>query len=114
MSAAGVAAYVERRRSSRLSVRLGVIVCEDSGQFQEQACISSLNAHGVLVALAAPVTVGQRLIIRNPENCAERSGRVTHIGRRNAGRTEVGIEFTKPAPDFWLIRASSETPIDVD
>lgn len=106
MSAAAVAAYVERRRSARLPIRLAVIVCEDSRRFQEHTCISSLNTHGVLVALAAPVTVGQRLIIQNPENWAERSGRVTRVGRCCAGRTEVGIEFTGPAPDFWLIPAS--------
>jgi hypothetical protein len=97
---------LERRRSTRLPIRLAVIVCEDAGRFQEQTCISSLNTHGVLVALAARVTVGQRLIIQNPENCAERSGRVTRVGRCYAGRTEVGIEFLKPAPDFWIVPAS--------
>jgi hypothetical protein len=106
MSATAAAAYVERRRSPRIPVRLAIIVCEDSGPFQEQTCISSLNAHGVLVPLAAPVTVGQRLVIQNPENWAERSGRVTRVGRCYGGRTEVGIEFTGPAPDFWLIPSS--------
>jgi hypothetical protein len=106
-------AYVERRRSTRLPVRLALIVCGDAGQFQEQTCTSSLNAHGVLVALAATVKIGQMLIIQNPENWAEREGRVTSIGRCYAGRTEVGIEFSEPAPDFWLI-GSSLTPTHVD
>jgi len=106
MSAAAVAAYVERRRSTRLPIRLAVIVCEDAGRFQEQTCMSSVNTYGILVALAAPVAVGQRLIIQNPENWAERNGRVTRVGRCYAGRTEVGIEFTEPAPDFWIGPAS--------
>ncbi len=52
------------------------------------------------------------LMIQNPENWAERRGRVTRVGRCYAGRTEVGIEFTEPAPDFWF-RGGSE-PVDVD
>jgi len=113
MSAAAIAAYVERRRSTRIPIRFTVTVCEDAGRFQEQTCISSINTHGVLVALAAPVTVGQMLIIQNPQNWAERSGRVTRVGRRNAGRTEVGIEFLEPAPDFWLVPATPKRlPVD--
>jgi hypothetical protein len=102
------AAYVERRRSTRFPVRLALIVCGDGRRLQERTYTFSLNVHGVLVALAATVTIGQRLIIQNPENRVERDGRVTHLGRCYAGRTEVGIEFTEPAPDFWLIRASSK------
>jgi hypothetical protein len=102
------AAYVERRRSIRVPVHLALIVCGDNGRLQEETCTLSLNAHGVLVALAARVTIGQGLIIHNPENWAERRGRVTSLGRCYAGRTEVGIEFTESAPDFWLIRAGSK------
>jgi len=98
-------AYVERRRSTRVPIRLALIICGDDGPSQEETCTLSLNAHGVLVALAARVTIGQRLMIHNPENWAERGGRVTHIGQSHGGRTEVGIEFTEPAPDFWLIPA---------
>lgn len=104
MSAAAVTACVERRRSTRVPVRLLLVVCGDDG-LQGHTCASSLNAHGVLVALAVSVTIGQRLIIQNPENWAERSGRVTRVGRCYAGRTEVGIEFLEPAPDFWIVPA---------
>jgi hypothetical protein len=104
------AAYLERRRSARLPIRLALIVCGEGygqeGKWQEQTCSFSLNAHGVLVALAAPMTVGQTIVIQNPENWAETGGRVSRLGQCYAGRTEVGIEFTEPAPDFWLIRAS--------
>jgi hypothetical protein len=40
----------------------------------------------------------------------ERAGRVTRLGHSNAGRTEVGIEFLEPAPDFWLIRVANGPP----
>ena len=97
-------AVVERRRSTRISVQLPLVVCGEAG-LREQTCIFCLNTHGMLVALAASVTIGQRLILHNPENWAERSGRVARVGRLNAGRTEVGIEFTERAPDFWLLPA---------
>jgi hypothetical protein len=110
------ATYLERRRSTRLPIRLALVICGEGcgdgsgekGKWQEQTCSFSLNAHGVLVLLAATMAVGQILIIQNPENWAERRGRVTRVGRCYAGRTEVGIEFTEPAPDFWLIPAGSE------
>ena len=108
MSTEAHAVFVERRRSTRVPIRLALIVCGDNGRLQEETCTLSLSAHGVLVALAAKVTIGQRLIIHNPENWAERRGRVTSFGRCYAGRTEVGIEFMGSAPDFWLIRASSK------
>jgi hypothetical protein len=74
------AAYVERRRSMRVPIRLALIVCGDNGRLQEETCTLSLNAHGVLVALAARVTIGQRPIIHNPENWEERRGPVTSLG----------------------------------
>lgn len=99
--------YMERRRSTRLPIRLALVICGDGPVPQEETCTLSLNAHGILVALATMVTIGQRLTIQNPENWAERDGRVIRLGRCYAGRTEVGIEFSEPAPDFWLIRGTS-------
>jgi hypothetical protein len=103
MQASATAARIERRRSTRLPVRLEVIICSEEGRFQEQTHTSSLNIHGVLVVLAAQVAIGDSLIIQNPENWSERGGRVIRLGRCYAGRTEVGIEFMEPDPDFWLI-----------
>ncbi len=75
------AAYFERRRSIRFPVCYALMVCGDGGRLQEPTSTFSANAHGVLVALAARVTMGQRLIIQNPENRAKRDGRVTRLGR---------------------------------
>ena len=103
----------ERRRSTRFPVRFILIVSADSGRLREETCTLSLNVHGVLVALEITVTVGQRVVIHNPENWAERNGRVTRLGRCHAGRTEVGIEFTEPNPDFWLMGTiSAQSGVD--
>ncbi len=98
--------FIERRRSTRLSIQVSLFVCGDG--LQEQTSTFSLNAHGVLVALASAVTIGQRIVIQNPEKWAERGGRVIRLGRYYAGRMEVGIEFAEPAPDFWLMRTNSK------
>jgi hypothetical protein len=99
-AASGAAVQIERRRSTRLPIRMVVIVCGDAGRFQEHTCTYSLNAHGALIPLAASVTIGQRLVFQNPENWAERYCRVVRLGLCYEGRTEVGVEFTDPMPDF--------------
>lgn len=97
---------IERRRSIRMPLHVQLVICGDG--LQEQTSTLSINTHGVLVPLVAVVTIGQRVVIQNPENWAERDGRVTRIGRCYSGRTEVGIEFSNPAPDFWLINTNQK------
>jgi len=105
IQAVGYAAdRIEHRRSGRQPIRVALIVCGDSERpFQEETSTFSLSAHGALVALEHHVTIGQKLTLQNPENWAEREGRVTRLGARCAGRTEVGIEFARPALDFWHV-----------
>lgn len=111
-AASGAAVQIERRRSTSLPIRMVIIVCGDAGRFQEHTCTSALNAHGALIVLAASVTIGQRLVFQNPENWAERHCRVIRLGPSSEGRTEVGVEFTEPLPDFWHLPASSKVHID--
>jgi hypothetical protein len=108
MSTEAFPGYSGRRRSVRFAVRFVLTVCLERGHPREETCTLCLSAHGVLVALATTVTIGQSVIIQNPENWADRYGRVARVGRCYAGRSEVGIEFTEPAPDFWLIDTRSE------
>jgi hypothetical protein len=94
----------ERRRSSRLHIRVALVICGQSPEqqyFQEETSTLSINAHGALVPLATEVTLGQRLLILNPQTWNERAGRVTRLGALAGGRTEVGIEFPEAAPEFW-------------
>jgi hypothetical protein len=101
----------ERRRSSRLHIRVALVVCGQSPEqqyFQEETTTLSINAHGALVPLATEVTLGQRLLILNPHTWNERAGRVTRLGSLEGGRTEVGIEFPEAAPEFWPECATQE------
>ena len=91
----------ERRRSLRMSACIDVIVCERSGYWQERTCTLSVSTHGALVALGTKVAIGQWVILRNPDNSAEKYGRVAGLGRRYGGRREVAIEFIEPAFCLW-------------
>lgn len=93
----------ERRRSRRSSRCLDVIVCGDGRRaWQEQTCTLSLNGQGMLTALGTKVVMGEPVLVRDPENHIEREGRVVGLGRDYGRRREVAIEFTEPAPAFWL------------
>lgn len=98
----------ERRRSARLSIHVTVVVCGQSPKnqrFEEETSTLCINDHGALVALAAEVTLGQRLLLMNPQTWNERAGRVTRLGALDGGRTQVGIEFAEPASGFWPVGA---------
>jgi len=75
----------------------------DKNPLREETQTLVVNAHGALITLAAKVTPGQTLILRNPVTGEEQECRVVHIGNRLAEKTEVGIEFMQPAPKFWRI-----------
>lgn len=94
----------ERRRSPRTSMCVDLVVCGTGGAWQERTCALSLNAQGLLVALGSNVQMGQTVLVRDPESLLEREGRVVSVGRGYGRRREVAIEFTEPAPDFWLDR----------
>jgi len=97
----------ERRRSARLSVNVTLVICgsPEDQRFQEETSTLSINDHGALVVLATEVTLGQRVLLMNPQTWNERAGRVTRLGAIDGGRTQVGIEFAEPAPGFWPLGA---------
>jgi hypothetical protein len=77
--------------------------------FREETFALSASAHGVLLALKASVSLGQKVKLLNQRNWDELEGKVVYIGFPNAGLTRVGIEFEHPAPDFWSLAAP---PVD--
>ena len=99
-ASAAISKITERRRSARASVCVDLIICGESGEWQERTCMLSSNFHGVLVALGSKVKVNQRVVVRNVDNLAERQGRVIRLGRCYGQRREVAIEFTESGPSF--------------
>jgi hypothetical protein len=95
-----------RRRSQRVLLRIPVQVIgrgPDKKPVSELTQTAVVNAHGALIYLSLKVTVGQVIILKNPETNEEQLCRVARADPAPDGRTEVGIEFAKPAPNFWRV-----------
>jgi len=104
--ASNLAVVNDRRRSQRVLLRIPVQVIghgTDRKPFSELTYTAVVNAHGGLIYLTVKVTPGDSLILNNPETNEEQLCRVSRADPSSDGRVEVGIEFVKPAPNFWRV-----------
>jgi hypothetical protein len=94
-----------RRRSQRVILRIPLEVTARGADKQPVAekTHTVVSAHGGLIYLSFKVQVGPVIILKNPETGEEQSCRVIHLNPAPEGKTEVGIEFVKPAPHFWRV-----------
>jgi hypothetical protein len=96
-----------RRRSQRVFLTVRVIIrSEDAAKnsvFEEETQTMVVNAHGALILLGAKVIKGQKIRLIHRATKAEQACRVASLGPASEGKTQVGIEFLKPSPDFWQI-----------
>lgn len=95
----------ERRRSQRVNIAMPVLVRgKRAGQpFEEQALTISVSAHGCMVRVATPLTRSQEVAIVNVKTAEELPCKVTFLGQKEGGKTEVGVEFSEASPLFWRI-----------
>jgi hypothetical protein len=104
-----------RRRSQRVILNVPVTVFGESpkGEFTEETKTLVVNAHGALIHLAAKVSQGQQLGVKSATNPEKQVCKVVYVGPTVQGQTQVGIEFTKPAPHFWHVAFPPEnwTPV---
>ncbi len=101
----------QNRRSKRLKMRIAVVIrtqTADKKPVSEKAEALVVNAHGGLLLLAAKVATNDMILVANPKTGEELLCRVTSLGPSFMGKTEVGIEFIKPAPRFWGISSPPE------
>jgi hypothetical protein len=107
-----------RRRSQRVILSVPVSITGDGpkGKFTEETKTLVVNAHGALITLAAKVVQGQQMELKSPTNPEKQSCKVVYIGPTVQGQTQVGLEFTKPAPHFWHVAFPPEnwTPVPDD
>jgi hypothetical protein len=94
----------ERRRSHRVNIAMPILVRGKTSQpFQEETHTISVNAHGCVFRLATQVTRLQEVAIVNSKTAEELPCKVTFLGQKEGGKTEVGVEFCEPSPLFWRI-----------
>jgi PilZ domain len=95
-----------RRRSQRVLLRLPVLVIArgpDRQHVSETAFTTNVSAHGALLVMSMRVEVTQKILIRNTETLEEQFVRVIHVTPAAEGKSDIGVEFLKPAPKFWRI-----------
>lgn len=93
------------RQSKRGVHRVPLLVYGSDSEkhpFHEETCTLDVNDCGCLISLATVVSTGQRLVLTNMQNQAEHECRVIHVGKRVDGKAHIGVEFLRPAPEFWL------------
>jgi hypothetical protein len=95
-----------RRRSQRVLLRLPILIVArgaDNQHVSENAFTTNVSAHGALLILSMRVALNQKILIRHIETLEEQFVRVVHVTPAAEGKSEVGVEFLKPAPKFWRI-----------
>jgi hypothetical protein len=95
-----------RRRTQRVKIAIPITIRipKANASFYEEATETVVvNANGCLARLAVPLEQGQQIHIINSKSSEEQACAVVWIGKFTEGKTEVGLEFSEPAPRFWRI-----------
>jgi hypothetical protein len=95
----------ERRRTQRVQIAMPVIVRgkTETQSFEEETYTVAVNANGCMVKMTNKLVRAQQIAIVNPKTAEELPCTVSFIGQKDAGKMEVGIEFSEPSPLFWRI-----------
>lgn len=95
-----------RRRSQRVFLRVPIQVIArgpDKQHVSEDTFTLVVNAHGALFPLSLKVDVGQNIILKHRDTEEEQSVRVVRLNPVAEGKTEIAVEFLRPAPKFWRV-----------
>jgi hypothetical protein len=95
-----------RRRSQRVLLRLPILIVArgaDNQHVSENVFTTNVSAHGALLSVSMRVARNQKILIRHTETLEEQFVRVVHVTPAAENKSEVGVEFLKPAPKFWRI-----------
>ncbi|HVS73848.1 MAG TPA: hypothetical protein VHE23_00365 [Candidatus Acidoferrales bacterium] len=75
----------------------------DKSATSEETRTEIVNAHGALMFLEMKTTIGQLITMKNNMTGEEVACRVVFTRRNTPDKSEVALEFIKPAPSFWRI-----------
>ena len=94
-----------RRRSQRVMLSLPVTVSGKTAQgpFTENVHTTVINANGALIGLKARLAKDQLVRLKSATHPEEQECRVIWVGPTTEGKTQCGLEFTKPVAKFWGI-----------
>src|SRR5258705_3484488 len=95
-----------QRRSQRVMLKISIVVLtqgDDNKRVSEETRTVTVNAHGAMILLRSNVSIGQLLTLRNSRTEEEVLCRVAYLSPHQSDKREVGVDFMKPCPRFWLI-----------
>ena len=101
------------RRTSRVFHKMRVEVqgrAHNRKKFKETCETVVVNGHGGLLMLKHEVDNGEMLVITNPETQEDQECRIVYLGDPSDKGQRVGIEFLTPAPRFWGVEFSDNSP----
>jgi hypothetical protein len=102
--AMGTAVQERERRSSRVFMRVRVVVAgrdHTRRRFREASETIVISAHGGLLYLNREVDLDALLVLTNPFTQEEQECRIVYLGDNSGKGRRVGLEFLTPAPQFW-------------
>ena len=100
------ASQKDRRRSERVFLQVGVFVqgvTPEGRAFREKTRTLAVNVHGALIQLAHDVRANDEVILTHTVSGQQQACRVVYTQPVSGNIRAVGIEFQKPAPQFWQI-----------
>jgi hypothetical protein len=103
---AGIAKTSSSRRSQRvcLNVEVEISLQRANGNGpSEHAKTLIVNAHGALILLQMPVSIGDLINLRHLKTQQELVCRIADVTIGSTGVREVGVEFLAPNRNFWHI-----------
>jgi len=94
----------DRRAHDRTSHSFLILVYgsdSDHQPFHEESETLDFTDAGCSLTLATPVAPGQRLFLTNMSNNVETEARVADVSPSSAGKSRIGLSFSRPLPAFW-------------
>lgn len=106
-------AMLERRRSSRVRIRVPVRIFRD-GAYTSAVAIG-VSRGGALLRVPFSPQIGSRIQVLNDKSQEKREFRVVRVSEpKHDGMFELGVEILYPNRSFWGIRFPDEFARDVD
>ncbi|HTZ98706.1 MAG TPA: hypothetical protein VMB02_00130 [Candidatus Aquilonibacter sp.] len=109
---ASTRAMIERRRSSRVPIRVSVKVLTGEAEGQVAAAEAvSVNRYGALLRAPFRPEVGSRIEVLHSVSNEVREFRVISARElRKDGMFELGVEIFHPGRNFWGVQFPGERP----
>jgi PilZ domain len=109
-------AMLERRRSSRVLIRIPVKVFSD-GSHGEPLDVAAeaiaVSRFGALIRVPLSPALGSRIEVLHPVSQETQEFRVVRVVPKDDGLFELGVEILYPSRNFWGIQFPGERlPVD--